>query len=51
MTVQILLVEDNLELRDQYRALIQERNTLSLVAETENVEEAIRILQTDLLEE
>lgn len=28
MTVQILLVEDDLELRDQYRALIQERNTL-----------------------
>lgn len=47
MTVQILLVEDDLELRDQYRALIQERNTLRLVAETENVEESIRILQTD----
>lgn len=46
MTVQILLVEDDLELRDQYRTLIQGRNTLSLAAETDSVEEALRILQT-----
>ena len=47
MTVQILIVEDDLELREQYRALIQGRTTLRLVAETESVEDAIRILQTD----
>ena len=32
MTVQIMIVEDDLELRDQYRTLIQGRNTLSLAA-------------------
>ena len=46
MTVQIMIVEDDLELRDQYRTLIQGRNTLSLAAETDSVEEALRILQT-----
>lgn len=47
MTVQILIVEDDLELRDQYRSLIQDRTTLRLVADTDSVEEAIRILQTN----
>lgn len=46
MTIQIMIVEDDLELRDQYRTLIQGRNTLSLAAETDSVEEALRILQT-----
>lgn len=39
MTVQIMIVEDDLKLREQYRTLIQERNTLSLVAETDSVDE------------
>ena len=47
MTVQILIVEDDLELRDQYRTLIQDRNALRLVAETESADEAVRILQTE----
>ena len=46
MVVQIMIVEDDLDLRDQYRTLIQGRNTLRLVAETDSVEEAIRTLQT-----
>lgn len=46
MTVQIMIVEDDLKLREQYRTLIQERNTLSLVAETDSVDDALRILQT-----
>ena len=45
MTVQILIVEDDIDLRDQYRTLIRERNSLSLAAETDSVEEALRILQ------
>lgn len=46
MTVQIMIVEDDLELRDQYRTLIQGRNTLSLAAETDSVDEALRILRS-----
>ena len=46
MTVQIMIVEDDLKLREQYRTLIQERNTLSLVAETDSVDDALCILQT-----
>lgn len=46
MTVQIMIVEDDLELRDQYRTLIQGRNTLSLAAETDSVDEALCILQS-----
>ena len=46
MTVQIMIVEDELELRDQYRTLIQGLNTLSRAAETDSVDEALRILQS-----
>lgn len=45
MSVNILIVEDEEEYRENYRRLIQDRNTLSLAAETDSVEEALRILQ------
>ena len=44
--IQIMIVEDDQILREQYRTLIQGRNKLSLVAETDNGDEAFGILQT-----
>jgi len=46
MSVRVMVVEDEKEVRDEYRKLIEESNTLHLIAETDSSEEALQILET-----
>ncbi len=46
MSVRIMVIEDERETREEYRMLIRNRTALQLVAETDNPQEAVRILES-----
>lgn len=46
MSIRIMIVEDEREIREEYRMLIHNSATLQLVAETDSEEDAIYILET-----
>lgn len=45
MRVRVMVVEDETEVRDEYRRLIKERSILQLVAETDDPDEALQLLE------
>lgn len=45
LSVRVMVVEDEPDVRDEYRRMIKERSMMQLVAETDNQEEALKILE------
>lgn len=50
MNVRVMVVEDEAEVREKYRKLISGHPMLHFVAETDNVNEALHILQTETID-
>lgn len=50
LNIRVMVVEDEEEVREEYRRQIKERGMLQLVAETDNSEEAARILETHTID-
>lgn len=46
MSIRIMIVEDEEEIREEYKMLLHDRPTFQLIAETADTEEAVRILES-----
>lgn len=50
MSIRVMVVEDEKDVRDEYRLLIRESVTMRLVAETDDTDEALRMLESTAID-